>query len=87
MQITAEKVLNFNVDDLHFLSFRTQKKNSTLGISNDVLVRLIINITYVPDPLLLDLTNSIGALQDISDDLLFVDSNICLSASLPCGST
>lgn len=85
MQITAEKVLNFNVDDLHFLSFRTQKKNSTLGISNDVLVRL--NITYVPDPLLLDLTNSIGALQDISDDLLFVDSNICLSASLPCGST
>lgn len=26
MQITAEKVLNFNVDDLHFLSFRTQKK-------------------------------------------------------------
>lgn len=70
---------------LHFLSFRTQKKNSTLGISNDVLVRL--NITYVPDPLLLDLTNSIGALQDISDDLLFVDSNICLSASLPCGST
>lgn len=62
-----------------------KKKNSTLGISNDVLVRL--NITYVPDPLLLDLTNSIGALQDISDDLLFVDSNICLSASLPCGST
>lgn len=86
MQITVDKVLNFNVDAFTF-SFipHTHKKNSTLGISNDVLVRL--NITYVPDPLLLDLTNSIGALQDISDDLLFVDSNICLSASLPCGST
>lgn len=30
MQITAEKVLNFNVDDLHFLSFRTQKKKLNL---------------------------------------------------------
>ena len=85
MQITADKVLNFNVDAFTFSFIPHRKKNSTLGISNDVLVRL--NITYVPDPLLLDLTNSIGALQDISDDLLFVDSNICFSASLPCGST
>lgn len=46
MQITADKVFNFNVEyilHLHFLSFRTQK-NSTFRISNDVLVQL--NITY-----------------------------------------
>lgn len=46
MQIGVDKVLNFNVEfifNLHFLSLRTQK-NSTLRISNDVLVRL--NITY-----------------------------------------
>ena len=43
MQITAHKVLNFNVDTFTF-SFIPHKKKLNLGISNDVLVRR--NITY-----------------------------------------
>ena len=44
MQITADKVLNFNVDTFTFSFIPHKEKNSTLGISNDVLVRR--NITY-----------------------------------------